>query len=262
MMKKRKEKNGSYIMGVLSLALFFVLVLPSIGSADSTPSRCEVGIAWITEYKYWMDLPLCDDDAEGFKCALVANLPNWYTGFDKNEGDVHDEQWEIWQDQYFVDDVHFAYYAGHGYVRSSDKKTWLVFHDNILGWIVDSANIYKPDYCDWGDENGRKLNWVGLACCQVGQKSHYALDGVHMICGWRTSCTDAAYGPTLANKLISGKTVKQAWFETGDLHAEPGLTMNVKAEDISVANDHIYYCGTVYPDPPVDSIFYEWTETT
>jgi len=268
-MKKRKDKKC--IINLLILVSIFILVIPSIGNARTPgdipdedelewvqgvaiPLYCKIGIAWVTEYCGLENIPFTKDDAEELECVLVCEKPQWHCGFDKNEQDVTRTQWEVSNDQNYVDAVHLAYYAGHG---GAGK---LVFKD-VCGVPSDYARLL-PDYCDWGDENGGKLKWVFLACCLAGQNSYRALDGVHMICGWKTGCTDAVYGPVLADHLIDGMTVKSAWFQTCHDLAEAGLCMNVVAEDISLENDHIYHCGTVLPDPPDDDEYYEWDEWT
>ena len=233
-------------------------MLPTNVSAD--PSNPEIGISWIVNYDYWDDLPLCDDDAEALRDDLIDDpSTGWIEGFTTSNTNVHDEQWEIYDDQNFVDDVHFAYYAGHGWVSPYTGRTVLVFDSNVFHTPIDSADMYTLDKCDWGDENSRKCNWVGLACCDVGQRMQHALEGVHLICGWTTYCADQVYGEELAEQLMDGETVKDAWFNTGDLLGDEETIMRVVAEDISVANDHLYGYGTVYSDPTVDSTYYAWT---
>lgn len=253
---KKKYVVGSIVC--ILLMLVSLIFFTSIGSADDlqeikVPYYCTIGIAWVTKWNTYQYIPMCKDDAEELECVLVANKPNWHCGFDKNEQDVHQDQWEITDDQNYVDNVSFAYYAGHG---SADK---LVFKD-VLGLPYDSARL-NPDYCDWGDENGNKLKWVALACCLAGQNTHKALDGLHLICGWRTECDDAVYGRRFAEYLIAGYEIKTAWFLTGD-ELSPGGLMNVKGEDISVGSDHLYHCGTVNLTPINDEYYYEWTHST
>jgi hypothetical protein len=248
----KKRIANKYITSLLLFTAIFVLVLPSIGNADLAPSRCEVGVSWQNSYPPnwdgWKDLHVCDQDAEGFQNKIVKGLSRWYAGFDTYGLALHDEQWEYDDDQDFVDSVDFAYYAGHG------NSGTLVFHACVTPY--DSADLV-PDRCDWGDEG--PLNWVALACCYAGQNTYRALDGLHLICGWRSPCTDAIYGPVFAQKLIDGEEVKTAWFQTGQLLAAPGLTMNVVGEDYSVGTDHMWHCGHVNPTPPDDDEYYEWT---
>jgi hypothetical protein len=265
--KMKKIYNRKFITGVSACVSILFLMLPLTICAEGTcveepPSTPKIGISWITEYTYWADLPYCDDDAEGLMDTLMDDPnTNWDDGFETTEQNVHDEQWEIYSDQNYVDNVHFAYYAGHGWESGTGRRV-LVFKSNFLGIPIDSADIHQTDQCDWGDENSRMCNWVGLACCEVGDKIQNALEGVHLICGWTTYCADKAYGPTLADKFITyQKTVKNAWFETGDDLGDSGTTMRVVAEDISNANDHIYGYGAVYCDPVVDSTYYSWTYT-
>ena len=240
--------------------LVSLIFLPSIGSADEKPGEiqlpyyCKIGITWVTTYNNLPYIPLCKDDAEELECILVANKPNWHCGFDKNEQDAHQCQWETCDDQNYVDNVSFAYYAGHGGADVLCFKT-------LLGLPFDSVWL-NPDHCDWGDENNHKLKWVALACCLAGLNTQYALDGLHLICGWNDECDDAVFGHKFAQYLIAGNEIKSAWFLTGQDLNIPGAEMNVKGEDISVGTDHLYYCGTVNPDPINDQYYYEWTATT
>ena len=257
-MKNMKKINGKLF--IIAIVSFFVLMLPTNISAD--PTNPEIGVSWIVNYDYWDDLPYCDDDAEALRDDLIDDpSTGWIEGFTTSNSNVHDEQWEIYDDEDYVDDVHFAYYAGHGWVSPYTGRAVLVFDSNIFKTPIDSADIYFRDLCDWGDENNQKLNWVGLACCEVGQKTQYALEGVHIICGWTTYCADKVYGEELAEQLMDGETVKDAWFNTGETLGDEDTTMRVIAEDISVANDHLYGYGTVYSDPTVDSTYYAWTQT-
>jgi hypothetical protein len=254
-------RNRKFGIGLLAIVIMIFLTLPTTVSADSIPTSPKIGISWITLYDNgWDNLPYADDDAEGFMDDLMDDPDtDWDDGFETSNSHVHDEQWEENDDEDYVDDVHFAYYAGHGWI-SPVGRVVLVFDANIFGTPIDSADIRTPANCDWGDENSRKLNWVVLACCDVAEEAHHALEGVHLICGWNTTCEDAPFGGMLAEELMKNETLKDSFFTTGDYYGETGQWMMVVSEDTSVSEDHIFWYGSVGSDPTVDSTYYEYDE--
>ena len=237
-------------------AIFVMLVIA--GMLVPPAKAYYVGIWWEEEYEDpWEDCDKAQEDAEGFSDNLTSD-PQWQLKFEIYEDDIDRSQWEYTNDQNYVETVHFAYYAGHGYVDQTTGFCWLIFHGGDYAARY-SARIW-PDYCDWGNEG--PLKWVALAACHVGIKAFKALNGVHLICAAKCEIGEFEYGGHFGQYLVNGRPIKDAWFDTMDLADEvanvvPG-EVNVLGEDSSVENDHIYGHGYVAPDPPVDAYYYEW----
>ncbi|MFO8133138.1 MAG: DUF6345 domain-containing protein [Thermoplasmatota archaeon] len=218
----------------LGVVLLF-LVSPMAGAYH------DIGVEWVNDYSWpTSDLHHCDEDARGFRDKITSDS-DWYLYFEKSNGDCKDEHWQHQDDENYVDWANFAYYAGHG-----DE-------DELL--ISSYWEHAEWDNCRWGDERDGWLNWVALSCCEAGkEKFSNALQGVHLILGWKTSCTDTNYGSTFAAKMIDNDwPVVDAWFYAGDVCGDSGDVQRVLGENSDVlSNDHIYGHGTVCPDPVVD----------
>jgi hypothetical protein len=164
-----------------------------------------------------------------------------------------------------IDQVDIAYLAGHGgpMVFGIHKP----FPTGLLNPFFDYPQYAESYRCKWGDDGRNK--WVVLASCSStkagyieGVKSPlgfgYALKGTNMILGWDTSCSDAMYGPTLANKIKEGMTLKEAWFETAEECEHVHARAKILGEDKSVGNDYLKGYGS-YANPEVDAFYYWWT---
>lgn len=249
-------------IGGISILVAINMLLTTTTTAF--PDPCYVGVAFIEPYWPWDDdwenCTEAQEDADAFLDWITSDS-FWDQKFRYANASNHYYQWEISQDQSYVETAHFAYYAGHGY--SGDYGwTKLVFNVSGLGIIYDSPRLY-PDYCDWGDEG--PLNWVALAACYVGNMTYKALDGLHLICATKCEIGEALYGDYFGEYLVQDNmTIKNAWFQTMDdvYDDNPDLvkgTVNVVGEDSSVGNDHIYYHGSVADDPTDDMYYTEWT---
>jgi hypothetical protein len=243
MKQKHAKASRRFITGLLPIIVISLLVIPSVNAWD-------FGYTWVYDNDPY--LKNTKPDAEGFADRLLKD--GWRKTFGTSEGNAHDEQWEESQDQYYVDNAHIAYYAGHGW------PTKLLIHkkNNPAGRPPEYAEWWK---CKWGNENGRKNNWVCLACCYAGKWWFgYSLRGAHLVLGWMTKCKDEVYGPTFGDYLIQDElTLKSAWFQTGKELGESGHKMRVLGETISMGKDHLPGHGYVSPDPYDNSVFVYWT---
>jgi hypothetical protein len=253
MKRKRAKSNKNFLTSLLVFATISILLLPAInagqGSGGWVPVPRRLGIQWVHDGD--SELANTKKDAEGFMNHLLSD--GWQCDFNKHEQYAHDEQWETSQDQYYVDKVHIAYYAGHGY------KTYILVHKkgNPAGRPEERAEWYN---CNWGDENNRRNYWVALATCLCGYGPFgHSMHGTHLILGWSTQCDDKVYGPVFADYMILHELqIKSAWFATGGDLAVNKSTMSVLGEDGSVGTDYLFGHGNVNPDPSDDWWYTQW----
>ena len=253
------------------LALVTLLMFPAVNAAvkipapnndlfgDSITSENEengapvplirkVGIYW------WVrgdeSLLYTQEDAEGFMNTLVEN--GWSSEFNLNDETLFGYQLEdglFGKDQDYLEQTHIAYYAGHG------GPSVLMINPHTTP--KDMVYYYE---CSWGDENDRTNKWIALQTC-LATNNYFkrAMKGTHLILGWTTWCDDAPFGATFADYLISGRTLKEAWFLTGVEHSVTRhLEMRIFGENTDMGNDHLFGFGYVNPDPPVDNIITFW----
>ena len=110
------------------------------------------------------------------------------------------------------------------------------------------------------------LEWIALHSCHSTKSpgnfkgSHYGLDGVHLICGFKTSGINrAADGTNFANRLLSAEKVKDAWYHAIDETHGSGYTVRIIGENSNCGNDKVWKEGFVTADPTVDSSYSSWT---
>ena len=210
----------------------------------------QVGVVWVTEYDPPSSpLPLSDDNALGFYNTL--GNAGWVQMFEhgNNEADAGhftaiNEDWQ------YIDGVDIAYYSGHanGFCL-------------CLGPGVILNNVFY-NTCEWGDYD---LEWIFLHGCHTTEQSgifkslpNWAMNGVHLVCGYTTVGWDTDDGATLATYLLEGQTVKDAWFRAIDKTHDDNFTLRVIGENEACGNDHIWGSGSVIPDQPIDAAYYEW----
>ena len=210
----------------------------------------EVGVEWVTEYTWpCSDLPNSDDSAIAFYTRLGG--AGWTQKFNNGNDDAEEEHFEYdGLDYTYIDGVDIAWYQGHG------ENTKL-----MLSTVWE--HVHFQDEIEWGDSD---LEWIALHSCNSTEipenfkGSPYDLNGVHLICGFATKAFNyAADGDNFAEKLLEGKTVKDAWFEAIDKTHGTGTTLKVIGENEDCENDHIWGQGSVIADPPVDEYYSEWT---
>ncbi len=209
----------------------------------------QVGVEWVTEYDSSSPLPLSDDNAIGFYNTL--GNAGWVQMFEygntETDGSHFTAATEDWQ---YIDGVDIAYYSGHA------SYHWLDLGPGLL-------NVVPYTLCEWGDHD---LEWIFLHGCHttalpVDFKSlpHWAMNGVHLVCGYITVGWDTNDGATLATRLLNGETVKDAWFNAIDETHDSNFILRVIGENEACGNDHIWGSGSVISDPPVDGTMYdEW----
>jgi hypothetical protein len=247
-----------------------------------------VGVEWVNEYTDVgkPDLWNRDDCATGFYEEIRAH-PDWEGEFNRGDADAWEEHFKrasmSGTDSDWIDDVHFAYFAGHGagstgLGRGSAFTFGKNAHDN---WIL--AAIPGNREPRWGD--GR-LNWIVLDVCSALAKKEDGTDvpytltqrwrnsdvmhGLHYILGFRTlAYDDGDRGRIFAEYLTGARdgtkyTVRQAWIkatkdtESGDVQ---GAYLRAYSSGSNTLNDHIYEHGWVSSDPDPTSqsyVHYSW----
>jgi hypothetical protein len=225
-------------------------LVPLKGTADFQDLNYpQVGVEWVNDYQV-NPLSNSDDTALGFYNTL--GNAGWVQMFEYGDDEAQvDHFTNDGVDWKFIDGVDIALFAGHGSF-------------NITGnWIrLMEPNIVLFPTCKWGDHD---LDWIFLHGCHttkypVNFKSFpfWAMNGVHLVCGYDTVGWDCDDGTTLATKLLQGKNVTQAWFEAIDITHDSQFLLRVVGENQDCGNDYIWGVGSVLSDPTVDSQVYQW----
>lgn len=144
-----------------------------------------VGVEWCNVYGS-PGLPHIsgtDKSAKGFKDGVAA-LPGWSSRFDWGNGSAWEQDFKMagapggGTDAFWADNVHFAFFAGHG----SSGRFW-------FGSTVDDHEMRAED-ARWGDGH---LNWIVLHACQT-MRSNFewtvwcdAFNGLHQMFGFHTN---------------------------------------------------------------------------
>lgn len=208
----------------------------------------QVGVEWVTEYDSSSPLPLSDDNAIGFYNTLgnAGWVQMFEYGNNETDGSHFTAATEDWQ---YIDGVDTAYYSGHA------SYHWLDLGPGLF-------NVVPYTLCEWGDHD---LEWIFLHGCHTTALSedfkslpHWAMNGVHLVCGYVTVAWDTDDGVTLATYLLEGETVKEAWFRAIDETHDANFTLKVIGENEACGSDHIWGSGSVVLDQPVDAAYYEW----
>ncbi|MFW9924872.1 MAG: DUF6345 domain-containing protein, partial [Candidatus Thorarchaeota archaeon] len=164
-----------------------------------------------------------------------ASIPNWQQKFLFADDAAWEEDFK-WvngvgggTDTNYIDAVDIALYYGHGNGNGFSFHSSCKFDDN---WLHRTE-------AKWGDGD---LEWILLYSCEVlaykyedwvgaspgtsqinnvFERWGHALQGVHMICGWRSK------GPSVEGAadrclltLLEGKTVKNSWFKACKQYAD------------------------------------------
>jgi hypothetical protein len=248
-------------------------------------SAIEVVVEWIVHYDDLPDLGKSDDSAEAFYNALGQ------AGYLKcghyNENNAWESDWKRndpgWNghDNIFTDNFDVAWFDGHGEpgtlifnVAQDDEELQSFNYDRLDQW-----NPYTgpQDEARWGDLD---LEWVFLNGCETlkypawhghnmegsGWKRDYdfgwALNGVHLICGWVSHKASKPDGAEVANYLLGWNLrqhspVIEAWWCGTDVY-QGSIKVRVIGENHNMENDWIWGQGYVTPDPVVDNYLYWW----
>jgi hypothetical protein len=250
-------------------------------------SVIEVGVEWIVHYDDLPDLPYADDSAEGFYSLL--GQAGWSKRFHWGDSSA----WEIdfkrpepgWDgiDYQYIDKVDIAWFDGHGAfgtlifnVAQDDEELQSFNYDPLDEWNPGTG---PQDEARWGDLD---LEWIFLNGCEtlkypgwVGQGSRpkaycdfgWALNGIHLICGWIDHKASRPDGVAVANYLLgwSGKPkspVIEAWWEGLSDSQDAGLKVRAIGESSTYAYEYIWGQGLVNADPTPDDYLYVWDYIT
>jgi hypothetical protein len=253
-----------------------------------------VGVEWVCDYSaVGKDSVTCRDDcAEGFYDTIGAH-PDWQGKFNRGDADAWEEHFKRSSmggtDSSWIDDVDFAYFAGHGagagYVdtgvgRGGGFTFGQYAHDD---WVL--AAIPGNREPRWGDG---KLEWIVLDVCSAlafksdGGGVLYTIcqrwansdvmNGLHYILGFRSAAHDrCSRGRIFAEYLTGARdgtkyTIREAWRKATDdtesdyydedddrYYPVVGAYLRASSSGSNTYNDHLYGCGSVSSDPDPSS---------
>jgi hypothetical protein len=205
------------------------------------------------EYDSTNGLGVNRDSATSFANRMAAD--GWDKKFfwgDSNawEKDFKDVSKGGWDSSY-ADNVDMVFWEGHG------SPDGLYFpagsHDDDVASYDDAI---------WGNLD---VEWVFAHSCSVLADSHLSdwaykacANGCHMFCSHATTVYACNAGDKLAQYLISGRSVMDAWFQQHIDLQPSGVTAKVICTQ-ATANDHIWKHGSVGPWPvPGDTWWQYW----
>lgn len=208
---------------------------------------------WVNDYHEQQPTLYCsDDEAIGFYNGLSA--PSWQGRFifGDDNGLAQEIHWKEATDSNYIDNTHFAYFAGHG---ASDRIVFYHPSDE------DKRSLYYNE-AHWG--NGQ-VDWIALAACNVLNQSSYqnwkpAFSGLHSIVSWDTQgAGHQDFGQRFSYYM---KTEKRTVWESWQLAADYCITIPdrfnvaILAVDIDgnqytreCIDDHIYGMGKAWFSP-------------
>ena len=229
---------------------------PPVGAVPGDPF---VGVEWCNLYHGapgLADISGTDASAQGFRSAVAA-LPGWSSRFDWGNDAAWEEDFKFLTapgggtDSYWADNVHFAYFAGHG---SSGAF--------YFGSQVDDHQMLAQD-ARLGDG---LLNWLVLHACQTMQ-ANFAWDvwcdtfcGLHEMFGFHTNTEGStpplgsrfAFWASFPWPLSSAFDLRTAWrlacSECFDASVQNAVIYANQA-GTDTQNDHLPGLGHVSPDP-------------
>jgi hypothetical protein len=253
----------------------------------------EVGVEWIVHYDDLPDLGLSDNSAQGFYDALLD--AGWHLEFEYEENQAwesdfkRDEPGWNGHDRDVVDSVDIAWFDGHGEpgilifnVAQDDEYLQSFNYDRVDQWNPLTG---PKDEARWGDLD---LEWIFLNGCEtlkgpgwIGEGSRFkgeiefgwALNGIHLICGWIDSKASRDDGTAVARWLLGVALerpypVIEAWFEGLTRSQGFGKKVRVIGESSSYRNECIWGVDPVppnhppLPDPTPDDYLYLWDYIT
>jgi len=224
--------------------------------------------------------PCRDDCAEGFYNTIRAH-PDWEGRFNRGDANAWEEHFKRTSmggtDPDWIDDVHFAYFSGHGAGAGSiagptgvGRGGGFTFGVNANDdWVLASIPTNREPR--WGD---RYLDWIVLDVCSAlawksdGDGVEYTLcerwansdvmHGLHYILGFRGPAYDSCSRGRIFAEYLTGVrdgtnyTIREAWrkateeTEGGDVL---GAYLRASSSGSNTYNDHLYECGSVSSDP-------------
>ncbi len=237
-----------------------------LGSAPQpdTPDDPYVGVEWCNLYHGSApDISGTNGSAQGFKNTMQA-LPSWSTRFDWGNDAAWEEDFKVSSaagggtDSYWSDNVHFAFFAGHG----SPGAFW-------FGSTVDDHEMRAQD-ARWGDDI---LNWIVLHACQTMRANFEwtvwcdAFKGLHQIFGFHTNTEGST--PPLGSRfafwmsfqvppVFPAMDMQSAWrqacSECFDASVEHAVIYANQA-GTNTSSDHLPGYGTVSADPTTPTMW-------
>lgn len=225
------------------------ILQPIAGTKDYLDSEYpQVGVEWANDY-FWPLAPLsyCDDTASGFYSTL--GNASWIKMFNFGDSNNAAADFLFEDDWHRIDGVDVAFFSGHGQdwnvKLGSDPSKWVLY-----------------SYSSWGDND---LEWIFLHGCYTTKTPnnfkgfpHWAMNGVHLVSGYYSEGWDTNDGVNIANRLLAGETVKNAWFNAVDESSTPPIVLQVIGETDECGNDHIWGEGSVVSDPQADNEVTTW----
>ncbi len=168
------------------------------------------------------DLPGVVPDANGFRTGMSSY--GWTMGYNWWNANAWEKDWRDTSlggiDQFVVDSVDFAYYAGHSgrgglSLPSSKDSSWF----------------------DGADARYSNLRWAAFASCQALRVQGYdsgsepirrwfgAFRGAHMLLGYNSNMKDVAFGPRFVDNMRAPtffgisfpslqRSIRSAWVQT------------------------------------------------
>jgi hypothetical protein len=228
------------------------------------PDDPYVGVEWCNLYHGSApDISGTDASAQGFRAAMQA-LPSWSSRFDWGNDTAWEEDFKLagaaggGTDSYWSDNVHFAFFAGHG----SSGSFW-------FGSTVDDHEMRAQD-ARWGDGT---LNWIVLHACQTMRNNFEwdvwcdAFKGLHQMFGFHTNTEGST--PPLGSRFafwmafrmlpwMEAMTMQQAWrqacSECFDASVEYAVIYANQA-GTNTAADHLPGYGAVSADPSAPNMW-------
>lgn len=217
---------------------------------DNDLSYPEFGAEYKNDYLVGSDLPKGVLSAQNFSNAFLN--AGWTQSFFIGDENRNPTRWTYdGRDYENVDGTDLVYFSGHG---ANDKILLNTYPGN---WIYFRN-------CEWGDYD---LEWLLLDSCHTVNLpiefkysvTHWALNGIHLVCGFDTVGYDIAEdGPNVANRLLAGNKIRHAWYLAMDETHGSEVAVGIIGENAECGNDYVWKEGSVIADPVVDSEIYRW----
>lgn len=185
------------------------------------PDDPYVGVEWCNVYQdvpNLADISGTDDSAQGFK-DVIRNLSNWSSRFDWGNDAAWEQDFKFatapggGTDSYWADNIHFAFFAGHG----GSGRFW-------FNSAVDD-HVMRAQDARWGDGT---LNWVVLHACQTMRANFQwdvwcdAFEGLHMMFGFHTNTEGST--PPLGSRFALWMTFEfPPWWYARDMRTAWGM---------------------------------------
>lgn len=239
---------------------YWLYMIANRNLAFATDHDYTCSAEWVGDYPgVANDLQSSDDEASGFY-YLLSGDNKWSGSFIHGDSAANEDHWKDSEygghDDDFIDDTHFAFFAGHG------APGLIAFSDGI------SSSYLTYDEALWGNT---RVDWIALAACMVLNESNnnYALwedsfKGLHSVVGWETIGTGHPdLGTIFANRLRQGNTIWDSWkYATDSIIPWDGYRVGILAVDIDgntntkeCIDDHIYGHGTWFSPSGYDVQF-------